>query len=107
VSSDVDTHLTVPACHVLDPDKETSTYIADHLLIAALQERNVEMADADFAVIPFYQGCYEAVLKDNTYHKLAIAVQNAEMQLLITDKLKASNIVIPFTHDWGSVGNIH
>ena len=99
--ANVDNHMSSPACH--DLSKTDNPTIGDHLILTALRERNVPIQDADFAVIPYFQGCYYNHLKENTYKKLADTVAHAETQITLSEKLKASNIVIPFMHDWGSV----
>ena len=35
----------------------------------------------------------------NTFRKLAETVEEAETQITLSDRLLASNIVLPFTHD--------
>jgi len=98
---EIDTHLLNEACY--DLTKAEVPTVGDHLLTKALQERSTPLDDADFAIIPFYQGCYYNYLKENTYKKLADSVASGETQIVLSDRLRASNIVIPFTHDWGSV----
>lgn len=101
---DVDTHMLNASCY--DVNKADVPTAGDHYLTKALEERSVEIEDADFAVIPYYQGCYFNYLHENTYKKLADSVAVAETQIILSDKLVASNIVVPFTHDWGSVRTI-
>lgn len=97
----VDTHMQNVSCY--DVNKAEVPTTGDHYLSQALELRHANMEDADFAFIPYYQGCYFNYLHENTYKKLADSVAVAETQIILSDKLKASNIVIPFTHDWGSV----
>ena len=98
---DIDDHMGAPACH--DLAKAEVPSMADHFLIEALRQRNTANEDADFAIIPYYQGCYYNYLKQNTFKKLAETVAHAETQITFNDRLRASNIVVPVLHDWGSV----
>lgn len=98
---DVDTHMQNASCY--DVNKAEVPTTGDHYLAVALEERSVAEDEADFAFIPYYQGCYFNYLHENTYKKLADSVAVAETQIVLSDKMKASNIVVPFTHDWGSV----
>lgn len=102
---DVDTHMQNASCY--DINKAEVPAMGDHYLFTALEQRSVEIEDADFAFIPYYQGCYFNYLHENTYKKLADSVAVAETQIILSEKLKASNIVVPFTHDWGSVSHFH
>ena len=105
----IDTHLNTPACHNVKAANALADVsgavpsVADHLLVEAFRSLNVEVEDADFSIIPYYQGCYHDYLKENTYKKLADTVAHAETQILLSEKLRASNLVLPFLHDWGSV----
>lgn len=99
----IDNHMAEPACY--DLAKADVPTMADHFLIQGLQQHSPAMDDADFVTIPFYQGCYYNYLKQNTYKKLADTVAHAETQIAFNEKLRASNIVIPFLHDWGSVSD--
>lgn len=105
LDSSIDTHLSNEACYDLAKAEVPTT--GDHLIVKALEERNAALEDADFALIPFYQGCYYNYLKENTYKKLADSVAQAETQIVLSHRLRASNIVIPFSHDWGSVSIPH
>lgn len=102
---DVDTHMQNASCY--DISKSEVPAMGDHYLFTALEQRSVDIEDADFAFIPYYQGCYFNYLHENTYKKLADSVAVAETQIILSEKLKASNIVVPFTHDWGSVSRIN
>jgi hypothetical protein len=97
----VDNHMQDAACY--DVNKAAVPTTGDHFMGMALEERSVLVDEADFAFIPYYQGCYFNYLHENTYKKLADTVAVAETQIVLSDRLKASNIVLPFTHDWGSV----
>ena len=98
---DIDDHMAEPACY--DLSKADVPTMADHFLVQAFSKRAAAIDEADFAVIPYYQGCYYNYLKHNTYKKLADTVSYAETQITFSEQLRASNIVVPFLHDWGSV----
>lgn len=101
--AEVDTHMQSAECY--DVAKAEVPTMGDHYMWQALAQRAVLVEDADFAYIPYYQGCYYNYLKENTYKKLADTVAIAETQIVLSDRLRASNIVVPFTHDWGSVSH--
>ncbi|KDE08122.1 hypothetical protein MVLG_01603 [Microbotryum lychnidis-dioicae p1A1 Lamole] len=96
----VDNHLTSPACWNID--KSPLPFLGDHILIEALKERSVPLAEADFVMVPYYQGCYYNYLQENTFKKLADTIGFTESRTASVPHLKASKIVVPFTHDFGS-----
>ncbi|BGP53963.1 hypothetical protein JCM8202v2_001535 [Rhodotorula sphaerocarpa] len=96
----VDTHLNSPAC--TDIDKSPLPFMADHYLIEALKTRSVSLDEAQFVMIPYYQGCYYNYLLENTFKKLASTVAHAETVLAASPDIKGDQLVIPFTHDYGS-----
>ncbi|ORY72257.1 Proteophosphoglycan ppg4 [Leucosporidium creatinivorum] len=96
----IDNHLTSSACWNLD--KSPLPFMGDHFLVEALRNRSVGIDDADFVVVPYYQGCYYNYLQENTFKKLADTVGYAETRVAAAKHISAGRIVIPFTHDFGS-----
>ncbi|SCV74444.1 BQ2448_8083 [Microbotryum intermedium] len=96
----IDNHLTSPACWNID--KSPLPFLGDHILIEALKERSVPLADADFVMVPYYQGCYYNYLQENTFKKLADTIAYAEARTASVPHINAAKIVVPFTHDFGS-----
>merc|ERR1711939_1084845 len=74
----------------------------DHVIVEALRNRSVSIDEADFVMVPFYQGCYYNYLQENTFRKLADTVGFAETQIAGYDHITAGRVVVPFTHDFGS-----
>ncbi|KAK4058870.1 hypothetical protein OIO90_000316 [Microbotryomycetes sp. JL221] len=97
----IDNHLKNPACY--DIDKSPLPFLGDHYLIEALRNRSVSLNEADFIVVPYYQGCYYNYLQENTFKKLADTMGYAEQRIAgAPSHLTGTKIVIPFTHDFGS-----
>ena len=96
----IDDHLTTPSCWKLD--KAPLPLMGDHYLIEALRNVSVQIEDSDFALVPFYQGCYFNYEDHNTFRKLAETWEYAEGRLAGADQIVGSRIAVPFTHDYGS-----
>lgn len=96
----IDDHLETPSCWNLD--KAALPLMGDHYLVEALRNVSVPIGESDFAVVPFYQGCYYNRPDHNTFKKLAETWDYAEGRLAGADQIVGSRIVVPFTHDYGS-----
>ncbi|KAL8286616.1 hypothetical protein RQP46_004144 [Phenoliferia psychrophenolica] len=96
----IDTHMQSPACY--DLDKSPLPFLGDHFFVEDLRNRSVAIEDADFVMVPYFQGCYYNYLQENTFKKLADTVGFAETRIAAAEQITASKIAIPFTHDFGS-----
>lgn len=96
----IDDHLQTPSCWNLD--KAARPMMGDHLLVESLRNVSVPIEDSEFAVVPFYQGCYANRPDGNTFKKLAETWEYAEGRLAGADQIVGSRIVVPFTDDYGS-----
>ncbi|KAM0756291.1 Proteophosphoglycan ppg4 [Meredithblackwellia eburnea MCA 4105] len=96
----IDTHMQQAACYNID--KSPLPFMGDHFLVEALRNQSVGIEEADFVLVPYFQGCYYNYLQENTFKKLADTVGFAETRIAAADHISASKIAIPFTHDFGS-----
>lgn len=96
----IDTHLKDPACY--DLAKSPLPFMGDHFMVEALRNESVAIEEADFVVVPYYQGCYYNYLQENTFKKLADTMGYAEQRIAAAPQISGSKIVVPFTHDFGS-----
>ncbi|GAA6016582.1 hypothetical protein JCM10207_002849 [Rhodosporidiobolus poonsookiae] len=96
----IDNHLKSPMCY--DLDKSPLPFMGDHYLIEALRNKSISIDEAEFVVVPYFQGCYYNYLQENTFKKLADTVGYAETRIAAAPHITADRIVIPFTHDFGS-----
>ncbi|GAA5884240.1 hypothetical protein JCM16303_002422 [Sporobolomyces ruberrimus] len=96
----IDNHLKKAACY--DLEKSPLPFMGDHFLVEALRNRSVALDKAEFVMIPYYQGCTFNYLQENTFKKLAETVSYAERSIAASSKISAEQIVVPFTHDFGS-----
>ncbi|TKA50027.1 hypothetical protein B0A53_06539, partial [Rhodotorula sp. CCFEE 5036] len=86
----IDTHLNSPAC--TDIDKSPLPFMGDHYLIEALKTRSVSLEEAEFVMIPYYQGCYYNYLQENTFKKLASTVAHAETVLASSPEITGDRL---------------
>ncbi|GAA5985146.1 hypothetical protein JCM11641_005464 [Rhodosporidiobolus odoratus] len=96
----IDNHLQSPACY--DIDKSPLPFMGDHYVVQAFRNKTVDINEADFVVVPYFQGCYYNYLQENTFKKLADTVGYAETRIAAAPQITAGRIVVPFTHDFGS-----
>ncbi|BGP13960.1 hypothetical protein JCM10213_005544 [Rhodosporidiobolus nylandii] len=96
----IDNHLKSPMCY--DIDKSPLPFMGDHYLVEALRNKSISIEDADFVIVPYFQGCYYNYLQENTFKKLADTVGYAETRIAAAPHITADRIVVPFTHDFGS-----
>ncbi|GAA6064452.1 hypothetical protein JCM10212_005201 [Sporobolomyces blumeae] len=96
----IDNHMKSKACY--DLEKSPLPFMGDHFLVEALRNRSVELDQAEFVMIPYYQGCTFNYLQENTFKKLADTVSYAERRIAAAAQITAEQIVVPFTHDFGS-----
>ncbi|GAA5859151.1 hypothetical protein JCM1840_003777 [Sporobolomyces johnsonii] len=96
----IDNHLKSSACYNLD--KSPLPFMGDHFLLEALKNRSVSLEEAEFVMVPYFQGCYYNYLQENTFKKLADTVGYAETRIAAAPQIAADKIVVPFTHDFGS-----
>ncbi|KAK4053778.1 hypothetical protein OIV83_001434 [Microbotryomycetes sp. JL201] len=97
----IDTHTKNPAC--TDIDQSPLPFLGDHFMVEAMRNRSVSLEEADFVVVPYYQGCYYNYLQENTFKKLADTMGFAEQRVASAPPhITGTKIVIPFTHDFGS-----
>ncbi|GAA5987842.1 hypothetical protein JCM5350_003168 [Sporobolomyces pararoseus] len=96
----IDNHMKSAACY--DLEKSPLPFMGDHFLVEALRNRSVPLDKAEFVMIPYYQGCTFNYLQENTFKKLADTVSYAERSIAASSKISAEQIVVPFTHDFGS-----
>ncbi|GAA5944712.1 exostosin family protein, partial [Sporobolomyces koalae] len=96
----IDNHLKKAACY--DLEKSPLPFMGDHFLVEALRNRSVPLDKAEFVMIPYYQGCTFNYLQENPFKKLADTVNYAERSIAASSQISADQIVLPFTHDFGS-----
>ncbi|GJN88486.1 hypothetical protein Rhopal_001452-T1 [Rhodotorula paludigena] len=96
----IDNHLKSAACY--DLDKSPLPFMGDHYLIEALRNRTVSLEEAEFVLVPYFQGCYYNYLQENTFKKLADTVGYAETRIASAPQITGDRIVVPFSHDFGS-----
>ncbi|TNY22501.1 Proteophosphoglycan ppg4 [Rhodotorula diobovata] len=96
----VDNHLKAPACY--DLDRSPLPFMGDHYFVEALRNRSVSLDEAEFVMVPYFQGCYYNYLQENTFKKLADTIGHAEKSIASAQHITAERIVVPFTHDFGS-----
>ncbi|GAA5888016.1 hypothetical protein JCM6882_000250 [Rhodosporidiobolus microsporus] len=96
----IDNHMKSPMCY--DIDKSPLPFMGDHYLVEAFRNQSTSIEQADFVVVPYFQGCYYNYLQENTFKKLADTVGYAETRIAAAPHITADRIVIPFTHDFGS-----
>lgn len=95
----IDSHMKNEACYKMG--EEPLAFISDHVLSVAMRERSVGVAEADFAMVPFFQTCYADYVHDGgPHHKLKASYEFAKQEL--GTHLGTGEMAIPFFHDFGS-----